>query len=74
MSIKFADPTVVGLIRGNEESMHRDKVNHLETRCRDKMKEVIVVLQKSRPEYTPLNISGSTVERVDDQVPWSTDF
>lgn len=73
MIINFADDTrVVGLIHGNEESMYRDKVNHLETWCRhsnlvlnvDKTK-IIVDLRKSWPEYTPLNISGCTVERVD---------
>lgn len=60
-------------IHGNEESMYRDEVRHLEGWCRknnlllnvDKTKEMIINFRRSQPERTPLSINFCTVERVE---------
>ncbi|KAI4892209.1 hypothetical protein NFI96_007149 [Prochilodus magdalenae] len=72
--IKFADDTtVIGLIRGDDETAYRDEVQHLAAWCDDnnlvlntqKTKEVIVDFRKSRNQaHTPIHISGAEVECV----------
>ncbi len=72
--VKFADFTVVlGLISNNDETAYLDEVERLTSQCQDnclslnvsKTKELIVDFRKrqQRP-YTPLMISGTSVERV----------
>ncbi len=72
--VKFADDTVVlGLISNNDETAYLDEVERLTSWCQDnclslnvsKTKELIVDFRK-RPQrpYTPLMISGTSVERV----------
>ncbi|KAI4873926.1 hypothetical protein NFI96_030144 [Prochilodus magdalenae] len=72
--IKFAnDTTVIGLIRGDDETAYRDEVQHLAAWCDDnnlvlntqKTKEVIVDFRKSRNQaHTPIHISRVEVECV----------
>ncbi|KAI4877716.1 hypothetical protein NFI96_022799 [Prochilodus magdalenae] len=72
--IKFADDTtVIGLIRGDDETAYRDEVQHLAAWCDDnnlvlntqKTKEVIVDFRKSRNQaHTPIHISGAEGECV----------
>ncbi|KAI4891818.1 hypothetical protein NFI96_002199 [Prochilodus magdalenae] len=72
--IKFEDDTtVIGLIRGDDETAYRDEVQHLAVWCDDnnlvlntqKTKEVIVDFRKSRNQaHTPIHISGAEVECV----------
>ncbi|KAI4883522.1 hypothetical protein NFI96_005237, partial [Prochilodus magdalenae] len=71
---EFADDiTVIGLIRGDDETAYRDEVQHLAAWCDDnnlvlntqKTKEVIVDFRKSRNQaHTPIHISGAEVECV----------
>jgi len=72
--IKFADDTVVlGLINNNDEAAYLDEVARLTSWCQDnclslnvsKTKELIVDFRKKQQRpYTPLMISGTSVERV----------
>ncbi len=72
--IKFADDTVVlGLISNNDETAYLDEVERLTSWCQDnclslnvsKTKELIVDFRKRHLlPYTPLMISGTSVERV----------
>lgn len=72
--IKFADDTtVVGLIRGDDETAHRDEVQHLALWCKNnnlalntqKTKEIIVDFRRAKSRaHIPLHISGAEVERV----------
>ena len=72
--IKFADDTaVIGLITGEDESRYLEEVERLTHWCQEnslllntsKTKEMIVDFRlKGDKNYAPLNISGTTVERV----------
>ncbi len=72
--VKFANDTVVlGLINNNDETAYLDEVERLTSWCQDnclslnvsKTKELIVDFRKRQQQpYTPLMISGTTVERV----------
>ncbi|XP_072105251.1 uncharacterized protein [Mobula birostris] len=72
--IKFTDDTsVVGLIRGDDETAYRDDVQHLAAQCADnnlalntqKIKEIIVDFRHARSHtHVPIYINGTVVERV----------
>ncbi|XP_078793907.1 uncharacterized protein LOC144987939 [Oryzias latipes] len=66
------DTTVVGLISGDDETAHRDKVLKLSRWCQannlilntTKTKEIILDFRKNRVDPPPLHINGNCVERV----------
>lgn len=74
-TVKFADDTaVVGLISNNDEKAYLEEVGCLTRWCQDnnlllnvsKTKEMLVDYGRKQGRiYSPLNIDGSPVERVD---------
>ncbi|KAK0130917.1 putative RNA-directed DNA polymerase from transposon BS [Merluccius polli] len=72
--IKFADDmTVLGLIRGNDESAYRKEVKELTSWCSShnlhlnvsKTREMVIDFRRTSHHLMPLTIEGAVVERVE---------